>query len=139
MTRVDFYSNVPDKLELARLITYKAYRLGLRIMLHSNDQQLLSELDKAWWEVPVAGFMPHCLTTDDHAAHTPIILGIAPDQQTHSDVLINLGSATPSFFSRFERLIEIVSHDQVDRDLARQRWRFYQQRGYTVANHDMHK
>ena len=45
--------------------------------------------------------------------------------QPHDNVLINLHDTTPTFFSRFERLIEIVSLDSTDQDAARLRWRFY--------------
>ena len=139
MTRIDFYSNAPDKLDLARLITSKAYRLGLKIMVHSPDANLLQALNQAWWEEPATGFLPHCRTTDEHAALTPVILGEEIGELPHTDVLVNLSQDTPSFFSRFERLIEIVTADPQDRDLARHRWKFYQQRGYTLTNHDMRK
>lgn len=139
MTRVDFYSNAPDKLKLARLITQKAYRLGLNIMVYSTDQPMLAELDQTWWADSALDFLPHCATDAEHAAHTPVVLGADIGPLSHSDVLINLSATTPGFFSRFERLIEIVGTDAEDRDTARQRWRFYQQRGYTMTNHDMGK
>ncbi len=137
MTAVDFYSNTPDKLVLARLIAHKAYRRGLAIMVHSTDSRVLAELDRAWWHDPATGFLPHCATDAAHAAQTPIVLGTDIGLLAHSDVLINLDHATPGFFSRFQRLIEIVSTDDADRNSARQRWRFYQQRGYATTHHDM--
>lgn len=139
MTRVDFYSNAPDKLDLARIIAQKAYRQGLNIMVHSTDSQLLAELDRQWWLEAATGFLPHCPAEAGYAAITPIILGTDIGHLAHSDVLINLDHVTPSFFSRFQRLIEIVSTEAVDRGAARQRWRFYQQRGYATTNHDMSK
>ena len=139
MTRVDFYSNAPDKLKLARQITQKAYRLGLNIMVHSTDQNLLTELDQHWWREPCIDFLPHCQVDAEHAPRTAVVLGTHIGQLSHSDVLINLDPVTPGFFSRFERLIEIVGTDPQDRDTGRQRWRFYQQRGYHLTNHDMRK
>ena len=139
MTAVDFYSNTPDKLVLARLIAHKAYRRGLDIMIHSTDSRVLAELDRAWWRDPATGFLPHCAVDAADAPQTPIVLGADIGQLAHSDVLINLDDATPGFFSRFQRLIEIVSTDDADRNSARQRWRFYQQRGYATTNHDMSK
>ncbi|HET9113663.1 MAG TPA: DNA polymerase III subunit chi [Burkholderiales bacterium] len=139
MTTVDFYSNTPDKLVLARLIAHKAYRRGLDIMVHSTDSGMLAELDRTWWRDPAAGFLPHCATDAAHAPQTPIVLGAEIGQLPHSDVLINLDGITPVFFSRFQRLIEIVSTDDADRNSARQRWRFYQQRGYATTHHDMSK
>ncbi|MHB1677479.1 MAG: DNA polymerase III subunit chi [Sulfuriferula sp.] len=139
MTRIDFYSNAPDKLGLARIIAHKAYRQGLNIMVHSTDGPILTALDLRWWLDPAAGFLPHCTADAEHASHTPVVLGTDIGRLAHSDVLINLDQATPNFFSRFQRLIEIVSTDAADRNAARQRWRFYQQRGYATTNHDMSK
>jgi len=139
MTRVDFYSNAPDKLELARLIIQKAHRQGLSIMIYSVDQQMLTELDQNLWAEPATSFVPHCRTDAAHAAQTPVVLGTDIGDLSHTDVLINLNETTPNFFSRFERLIEIVSNDEADRSAARQRWLFYKQRGYAMTNHDMSK
>ena len=137
MTTVDFYSNTPDKLLLARLIAQKAYRRGLVIMIHSTDSRMLCELDRQWWRDPITSFLPHCGTDAAHAPQTPIVLGAEIGQLAHSDVLINLDFATPNFFSRFNRLVEIVGNDEADRNNARQRWRFYQQRGYATTHHNM--
>ncbi len=108
-------------------------------MIHSTDRRILADLDCAWWQDPATGFLPHCLTEAAHAPQTPIILGKDIGQLAHSDVLINLDDGTPNFFSRFQRLIEIVGTDETDRNFARQRWRFYQQRGYVTTHHDMSK
>lgn len=139
MTRVDFYSNASDKLELARSLVNKAYRQGLSVMIHSTDAQTLADIDQRLWATPATGFLPHCATDAAHAAQTPVVLGADIGDLSHTDVLINLNDTTPSFFSRFERLIEIVSLDETDRETARQRWIFYKQRGYALTNHDMSK
>jgi len=55
----------------------------------------------------------------------------------HDGVLINLRAEQPPYFSRFERLIEIVSLDDEDRRLARERYRFYRERGYPLDSHDL--
>lgn len=140
MTRVDFYSNAPDKLDLARLIIHKAYKQGLSIIVHSTDPSTLNDLDQRLWADPATSFLPHCSTDAAHATQTPVLLNADLDTLNHAaDVLINLNATTPRFFSRFERLIEIVSTDETDRDTARQRWTFYKQRGYAMTNHDMRK
>ena len=140
MTRVDFYSNAPDKLDLARLIIYKAYKQGLSVIVHSTDPPTLSDLDQRLWAEPATSFLPHCRTDAVHAANTPVLLNANSDTLNHTaDVLINLNATTPGFFSRFERVVEIVSTNEADKDAARQRWIFYKQRGYAMTNHDMRK
>lgn len=140
MTRVDFYSNAPDKLDLARLIIHKAYKQGLSIIVHSTDPATLNDLDQRLWAAPATSFLPHCRTDVPHAAHTPVLLNDNTDMLNHTaDVLVNLNATTPGFFSRFERLVEIVSTDEADKDAARLRWTYYKQRGYAMTNHDMRK
>jgi len=51
-------------------------------------------------------------------------------------VIVNLGDRTPPNFSRFDRLIELVSGDEADRAHARERFRFYRDRGYPMQTHD---
>ncbi len=137
MTRVDFYSNVADKSALARQIAQKAWQQGNLVLVHSLDDNLLDQLDQQWWVQPASSFLPHARVAASHAAVTPIVLGADIGSLPHCDVLINLAEQPPGFFSRFERLIEIVSTDEHDRLTARERWRFYQQRGYALDNHNM--
>jgi DNA polymerase-3 subunit chi len=51
-------------------------------------------------------------------------------------VLVNLGHAVPGGFERFDRLIDIVSADDADRQAGRSRWRHYADRGYAIQRHD---
>ncbi len=137
MTRVDFYTGVDDKSELARQIAVKAWRQGSRVLVHSHNEALLDALDRHWWTHPPSAFLPHARAHATHAPQSPVVLGSAIGDLPHCDVLINLSEQTPGFFTRFERLIEIVTTDEPDRQAARVRWRFYQQRGYALHNHDM--
>lgn len=137
MTRVDFYTHAPDKLDLARILTGKAYRRGLQVMIYSVDPQVVADLDKRLWTMPANSFLPHCDCMAAHASVTPVVLGESADHLPHDQVLINLHDTTPTFFSRFERVIEIVSQEATDQDAARQRWRFYKQRGYEMSSHDL--
>ena len=43
----------------------------------------------------------------------------------------------PEGFERFERLIEVVTPDGQDRQLARTRWKHYSGRGYSVDRRDL--
>lgn len=54
-----------------------------------------------------------------------------------SGVLMNLASQVPAFFSRFGRTLEIVASDDAARQSSRDRYRFYQQRGYPLNHHNL--
>ncbi|MDH5350820.1 MAG: DNA polymerase III subunit chi, partial [Betaproteobacteria bacterium] len=40
-------------------------------------------------------------------------------------------------FERFERLLEVIGRDDADRQQARGRYRYYRERGYPIADHDL--
>jgi DNA polymerase-3 subunit chi len=41
---------------------------------------------------------------------------------------------TPAHFARFERMFEVISADETDKLAGRERYRFYQQRGYPLTH-----
>jgi DNA polymerase-3 subunit chi len=59
------------------------------------------------------------------------------DVLVHDEVLVNLREQWPACFSRFLRLVEIVGRDEADRQAARERFRFYRDRGYEIRHHDL--
>ena len=56
----------------------------------------------------------------------------------HHEVLVHWGSELPPVgFESFARLIELVSLDEADRQVARRRWKHYADRGYPITRHDV--
>ena len=136
MTRVDFHFNAPDKLQYVSRLVRKAYRSGQRVVVFA-DPATVEALDRTLWTFSPLDFIPHVRADDPLAAQTPVILCSAPCDTPHADVLVNLSIETPGFFSRFERLIEVVTAADEDRSQARERWRFYRDRGYPLQSHDL--
>ena len=56
---------------------------------------------------------------------------------TDFPILVNLADDVPEGFDQFQRVIEVVSTDEQDRNLARLRWKHYTERGYTITRHDL--
>lgn len=139
MTKVDFYTGTDDKLRTACLLSHKAMQNGLRVLLHTPDQATTEMLDQLLWQHPVAAFIPHCLSSDEAAAEMPVIIGHQREPFPHSEVLISLHTTCLPFFSRFERVIEIVSQDAEDARLGRERFGFYRERGYEMRHFDLRK
>ena len=139
MTEIDFYTHVDDKLPIACRLSIKAVEQGMRVWVHSPDARTTAQFDKLLWTWPAIGFIPHCRATDPLAGETPVIVEHESVEPSHQDLLINLHSETPSFFSRFQRLAEIVATDEQDRNAARERFRFYRDRGYVLRSHELGK
>jgi DNA polymerase-3 subunit chi len=64
-------------------------------------------------------------------------VGSGEEAPEEHEVMINLAHPVPSFFSRFERVLEVVPAQEEPRTLARERFRFYKERGYPLESHDI--
>lgn len=138
MTEVAFHFNAPDKLGYACRLLRKAGASGARVVV-TGEPELLRELDVALWTFSPSEFVPHCDGTSPSPvqSRTPIVLTGAIESAPHRQVLVNLGGAVPAGFERFERLIEVVTGDEDDRQQARRRWKHYADRGYAIVRHDL--
>jgi DNA polymerase III subunit chi len=136
MTRVDFHFNAPEKLHYACRLLRKIHRAGQRAVVFA-DPVTISKLDAALWTFSQLDFIPHVAAGDALADSTPILLCSEPVATAHSEILVNLAADIPAFFSRFERVVEVVGADDADRALARARWRHYKDRGYPLESHDL--
>ena len=63
--------------------------------------------------------------------------GSSEPPASYDGVMINLGLDVPEFFSRFERVLEIVDADPSARSKSRERYKFYRDRGYELATHNL--
>ena len=139
MTRIDFYFEAEDKLRVACRLSAKAAQQKLRVLIYAPDEAEAQRIDKLLWTWQATGFLPHCMTRSPLAAQTPVLITHDPEDIPHDEVLLNLHSQWPPAFSRFQRLVEIVGRDDTDREAARERFRFYRDRGYEIVNHDLSK
>jgi DNA polymerase III subunit chi len=137
MTQIDFYTHVEHKLTIACQLASKAYERNLKVLLYTQQEEVAERLDQLLWTTPALGFVPHCSTRHVLAAETAVLIGDRAPDASHDDVLVNLEGEVPSFFSQFQRLVEIVSLDATDRQQARERFRFYRDRGYDIRSHDL--
>jgi len=138
MTQVDFYVQVDDKHETVRKLCAKAHAAKAKLIVWTTDQATNQQLSRLLWCVPSTSFVPHCFAADPLSQCTPIVLACEGEAFVHDQILINLRAEVPAFFSRFERLIEIVSaDDDNEKHLARERFRYYRDRGYEIRTHDM--
>lgn len=137
MTRIDFYIEAVDKVEVACRLVTKAVAQKLRVLIFSSDEERLQRANKLLWTQPAIGFIPHCMAHEPIAVETPVLLARTADNPPHDQVLVNLDDQWPASFARFERLVEIVSQDESDKEAARLRFRFYKDRGYKIETHNL--
>ena len=136
MTEISFHFNAPAKVEHALRVLRKGHRLGARIVVVAPEADL-QRLDQGLWVHFAQEFIPHARL--DAAAElmgpSPLLLA-TPDQDlkrsSHHQVLVSLCHDLVTGFGAFERVIEIVTPDEADRQAARLRWKAYSDRGYTI-------
>ena len=138
MTTVDFYFNAAERLQVACRLAGKALRQKKRMLIYAPDAETASRLDRMLWTWPATGFVPHCMAHDPLAPDTPVLIAAdAPSPGGCEEVLLNLGAECPPHFERFERLLEVVPAEELERQAGRTRYRFYLERGYKITNHDL--
>jgi DNA polymerase-3 subunit chi len=137
MTSIDFYFNAEDRLQVACRLAGKALAQGKRTLIYAPEAETAQQLDRLLWTWPATGFVPHCALQDPLAAHTPVLIGDDPAAADGCDVLLNLAAAPPPAFERFARLLEVVPREDAARQAARERYRYYRDRGYRIADHDL--
>ncbi|MDH5246331.1 MAG: DNA polymerase III subunit chi [Betaproteobacteria bacterium] len=137
MTTIDFYTHCADRFEVASKLVTKAWAQHGTVRVLTPDARETEELGRLLWCAPATGFLPHCRLASPLAAETPILVDHALDHDGPAAVLINLHRHPPPFFSRFERLAEIVGRDVDDLAAGRERWKFYKARGYEIRSYDL--
>jgi DNA polymerase-3 subunit chi len=149
MTRIDFYI-IEDGSEQATekficRLTEKAWSQNNAVYLHTMDEQHATKYDELLWSFNEASFVPHQViqTETDQSETKNVLIGHQAHQTveeipvTYHDVLINLNHETPSFFSQFERVAEIITTDETSRSKGRERYQFYRDRGYVLETHKL--
>lgn len=140
MTRVDFYllagADAQARAHFACRLADKAYRLGHRVFIHTESAEQTRQLDDLLWTFQQNSFVPHAPCAGD-TPEMPVLLGHDAEPPAAAQVLINLGPEVPLFFSRFERVAELVDDEPRIREQARARYSFYKERGYPLNTHEM--
>lgn len=142
MTRIDFYilsAAADNRLLFTCRLADKIYTQGHRLYIHAESQNEATQLDHLLWTFSAGNFMPHGLCESGADLGLPIQIGYNSEPSRidghDGDVLINLTPAVPLFFSRFARVAEIVGSEDDNKLSARERFRFYRDRGYTLESH----
>jgi DNA polymerase-3 subunit chi len=135
MTRIDFHTNIPDKLSYACRLARKAYAAGGKLVLLAEDAGQAARLNDALWTVSETDFLPHVMAGDALAPQTPIIVTDSDQADfPHGDMLVNLTRRTPANVDRFQRVFEIISTDKEDAAAGRIRYVAYKQQSYPLTH-----
>ena len=141
MTEISFYFNVPGRTAYACRLLRRARKQGMALAV-TGPAEALQEIDRELWAFSAPEFLAHSWIdrvgdVPESLRATTIWLGENPIDAPVHGALLNLGSAPPPAFETFERMFEVVSIDEADRQAARERWKSYARRGYPIKRHEV--
>ena len=141
MTRIDFYltndtSDTAKDIAVCKL-AHKAFRLGHNVYILTTNPDESAQLDRLLWTFSAGSFIPHGLDNGQTGRELPVLIGQQEPPESRQDVLISLTVVVPEFFSRFERVVDVVRPTAEAKQRARERYRFYKERGYPLQTHHL--
>ena len=139
--RVDFYllnRYSPDgRLRGACRLCQKIYTLGHTALVQVSDLEQAQALDDLMWTFDQSSFVPHGVDKENCDQNIPILIGYQTPQTNDRNVLISLLNAVPDYYNQYERIAEFVDNTADDKSSARDRFRFYRERGCDLQTHDL--
>jgi DNA polymerase-3 subunit chi len=144
MTRIDFYILPEPPAESAGAVMTacklcdKAASGGQRVYVYAPETEVADAIDRALWSFRQGSFIAHERAGEPLQEPLPaVLIGTAEPPPSHHHILVNLSTEVPEFFSRFERVLEVVDGDARRRASSRVRYKFYRDRGYELASHSL--
>ncbi len=136
MTRIDFYQLNPSRRaeDVVCRLCEKAYTQQQKVLVLTRDAEQTERLDQLLWVYEDDSFIPHDIE-EVEGMTTPVLIQDNPPASSHREILINLSADIPEFFAQFDRVLELVTED--NRSDARDRYRFYKDRGYELHHHNL--
>ena len=127
--RVDFYllSNSEPQapwLVACRLLE-KAYKRSHRVFVYCDHQQDAELIDELLWTYKDDSFVPHNIQGEGPEPPPPIQIGYGSEPRGFNDILLNMASTIPPYFSRFRRIMHVVAADESAKELSRCHYREY--------------
>jgi len=145
-TRVSFYvltgAESGGRLGYACRLVEKVYKLQHRIHAHALDGAMAKSLDELLWTFRQGSFVPHeLLIPGGSPPRAPVTIGTADVtgqvDLPPADLLINLATEVPAFYTRFPRIAEIIDGSPAGREAGRARHRFYREQGLEPETHEV--
>jgi DNA polymerase-3 subunit chi len=139
VTALSFHFGVPDKLAYACRLVRKATASGAKVVVMSSADMVLA-MDAQLWAISPTEFVTHCMGGANLSVKNRSQAVLVSDMgqiAAPRQILVNLSNHVPDGFEIFDRLIEVVSTQEQDRDSARHRWKHYVNQGYSITRHDI--
>ena len=129
MQQIDFHFNVANRSLYACLLIKKVTGMGLTVAVWSSDNFLLKKAYDDLWRFEDLTFIAHAWAGSEYETLAGVVFGENLSKLPARYVLVLLDENVPpnwqEQFSRFDRIVDIVSNDDREVANARQRYRVY--------------
>lgn len=140
MTQVFFYHGASDKLAAACALIQGAWKQRKPLLIYAPEKSQADSVDRMLWARDPLSFVPHCRIDSALASETPILIAERLENRNFPsghERLMNLSNTLPPGYAQFQRLIEVVSQDDEERQAARRRVHHYKEQGCDVQFFDL--
>jgi len=128
MTRVQFYiiksDNQDEQFSYAVQLALQVLARGKHLHIHTTSVAATREM--------LSLFNDKLSSGDDR-----LNIDHNGEPGTERDVLLNLSNEVPYFFSSFDSTLEIICSESQSAAMGRERYRYYQSRGYPLQHCDV--
>jgi DNA polymerase-3 subunit chi len=137
MTEIIFYTGIDEELTFLVKLSEKTLKMRRKACIATRDAVHSKAVSEYLWTHNSTKFIPHSVDPEElNNEHTALELR-HNETSSHLDILINLTQKTPSQFSSFQRLVEIITKRKDSIEVGRQRFKWYRDRGYDIKVHKM--
>jgi DNA polymerase-3 subunit chi len=143
MPRVDFYvlSEVGTQAQhrYACKLAEQAFAAGMRTYLRTATPAESVALDELLWTYSDHAFLPHEIAGTGVPSHARVAAVVGNDvaPSGYRELLINTAADMPADAAEFAQIAEVVDADPGRKQLARERFRQYRERGWTLESHNV--
>lgn len=146
--QIDFYiladNSRRDINQMVCQLCEKAIAQEMNVLVYTKSIEQAHQLDELLWCFKADSFLVHNnelsdIQIDNTISYPIIITANIKDKTLHQDhqFLINLTNETPVFFQHFKRIAEMIGKNSDDKEAARERYRSYRDKGYTLNKYDL--
>lgn len=137
MTQVDFYILLDNSTQerFACTIANKAWLDGKRVYIQTASKEAADVMDDLLWTFRDTSFLPHAMAGTVTPPSETVIVGWADQRPADNEIFINLTQDIPATAEGYDRIVEIVTGDLLQRENSRKRYRAYRERGYELHNY----
>ncbi|MDA7841912.1 DNA polymerase III subunit chi [Gammaproteobacteria bacterium] len=122
-------------------IIKKYYNDGYKIVVKSNDQEFIDNINKLLWTFEQLVFIPHS-TNIEYDPTTPVLLyknNYKNDSIIEKDynVILNIDTVLDITDNGYEIIIEIVGHDENKKAISREKYLYYKKNNLDVRHENL--